>query len=320
MRAVALRLGASDADAEVVARHLVDDELRGVPGMSRIFIVADDVSRDGGPECSPISVVREGPGTALVDGGRHLGYVVAEYATKLAIQKAKDGGVALVAANNHRYSGTLAYYVEMAAREGLVAMAAASGFFGSVAPFGGRAGRLDTNPLAFGFPTTGEPVVWDIATSAISGSEVYKRRATGQPLPEGVAVDGAGRPTVDPDEALRGALLSWGGHRGSGLAISIRLLSLLCAVPPLPDAEGQAAFVVVAIDPGALLDPREYLEHAAAFAESIRTTPPVEGGADVRMPYDRSVEERDRRRREGIRLAPAVRARLEQIGRGATDI
>jgi delta1-piperideine-2-carboxylate reductase len=315
MRAVALRLGASDEDAVIIARHLVDDELRGVPGMSRIFIVADEVARDGVTDCSPISVVRDGPSFALIDGGQHLGYVVAEHATRLAIEKAKSAGIAVVAARNHRYSGTLAYYCELAAREGLVAMATASGFFGSVAPHRGRKGRLDTNPLAFGFPTSGTPVVWDIATSAISGSEVGKRKVTGQPLPEGVAIDADGRPTVDPEEALRGALLSWGGHRGSGLAVSIKLLSLLAGVPALPDPAGEAAFLVVVIDPGMLLDPRDYENRATVFAESVRSTPPVKAGDRVRMPFDRSIEERERRRRDGIPLAAAVRARLEAIAR-----
>jgi delta1-piperideine-2-carboxylate reductase len=319
MREVALQLGASAQDAEIIARHLVDDELRGVVGMSRIFIVADEVERDGVPQTSPMEVIREGESFAMLDGGGHLGFVVAEHAAEIAISKATSSGIAVVGANNHRYSGTLAYYVEMAARRGLLSMAIASGSFMSVAPYAGREGRLDTNPIALGFPTNADPIVCDIATSAISGSEVYRRMATGDPLPEDVALDRAGRPTTDPRAALEGALLSWGGHRGSGLAVAIRLLAILCGVQPFPQRDDYSAFLIIAIDPSMFLLPQDFKDRAEEFARGIRATAPAEGRQAVRMPFDRSLLERERRRIEGISLSPPVYARLDSIRRRAAE-
>jgi LDH2 family malate/lactate/ureidoglycolate dehydrogenase len=313
MREVATAIGARPADAEVIARHLVDDELRGVVGMSRIFILAEDAARDGPQPGADITVTRDGPSFAVVDGGWRPGLVVAEFATSLAIEKARTSGVAVVTANRHRYSGTLAYYVEQAARQDLVAMAVASGTFGSVAPYGARAGRLDTNPIAFGFPTADQPIVWDIATSAISGSEVYKRFTTGEPLPDGVAVDDQGQPTTDPQAALAGALLTWGGHKGSGLAMTIRLLALLCGVAPFPDRGDDYAFLIVTIDPALLLPLDDFRRRAAEFAAGIRATPPAAGAPEVRVPYDRSLRDRERRAREGIVLPAAVYARLQSL-------
>jgi delta1-piperideine-2-carboxylate reductase len=313
MRDVALSLGESAEDAEIIARHLVDDELRGVVGMSRIFIAADDLSRDGPRVIAPMEITNDAPAFAVLDGGGHLGFVVAERATEIAIAKAAANGIAVVGANNHRYSGTLAYYAEMAAGNDLVSLSIASGSFSSVAPYGGREGRLDTNPMAIGFPTNSDPIVWDIATSAISGSEVYRRLATGESLPDGVAIDSSGAPTREPRAALDGAFLSWGGHRGSGMAESIRLLSLLCGLAPFPERGDAFGFLIIAIDPSMLQPLQDFKDKAEEFARGIRATAPASGFDSVRMPFDRSLAERERRRKEGIPLAPAVHARLEKI-------
>lgn len=315
MIGVAASLGISPEDGEIVARHLVDDELRDAVGMSRIFIVADEVARHGPQRSEPITVARESAITAAVDGGGHHGLVVAESATRLAISKAQKSGIAVVCANNHRFSGTLGYYTELVARNGLIGVAVASGSFGSVAPYGAREGRLDTNPIAVGFPTAAEPIVWDIATSAISGSEIYRRLVTGEELPEGVAVDAQGEPTRDPAEALAGAILPWGGHRGSGLAMVIRLLALLSGVAPFPAGNGEFAFLVIVIDPSLFLQPGEFERRADEFAAGIRAAQPAPGFSSVRVPFDRSIRVRAQRRQHGIEIARAVHDRLDSIRR-----
>ena len=315
MAGVAARLGMSPGDCEIVARHLVDDELRGAVGMSRIFIVADEVARHGPQRSEPITVSRESGITAAVDGGGHHGLVVAEYATRLAITKARKSGIAVVCARNHRYSGTLGYYTELVARNGMIGISVASGSFGSVAPYGAREGRLDTNPIAVGFPTMTEPIVWDIATSAISGSEVYRRLVTGEQLPPAVALDSRGEATQDPADALAGAILPWGGHRGSGLAMVIRLLALLSGVAPFPADGGEFAFLVIVVDPSLFLPPGEFERGAAEFAAGIRATPPAPGFCAVRMPSDRSIQVRAQRRRDGIEIDRAVYERLDSIRR-----
>lgn len=315
MAGVAARLGMSPEDAEIVARHLVDDELRGAVGMSRIFIAADEAARHGPQPSEPITVTRESDTTAVVDGGGHHGLVVAEWATRLAMSKARTSGIAVVCANNHRYSGTLGYYTELVARNGLIGISVASGSFGSVAPYGSREGRLDTNPIAVGFPTGDDPIVWDIATSAITGSEVYKRLVTGEELPAGVAIDPRGDPTRDPAEALAGAILPWGGHRGSGLAIVIRLLGLLSGVEPFPAGNGSFAFLMIAIDPSLFLPPGEFERRAEEFAAGIRAAAPAPGFASVKVPFDRSVQARAQRRRHGIELTRTVYERLDSIRR-----
>ncbi|HVW19166.1 MAG TPA: Ldh family oxidoreductase [Solirubrobacteraceae bacterium] len=316
--AAAHRLGLREADAEIVAEHLLDAEMRGAVGLSRLLVLADDMARYGRYRDAEIEVVRETDRSAVVRGGGRVGMVVALEATRIAIAKAKAHGTAVVAADEHMYSGLLAHYAETAAREDLVAIVVAAGGvrrgLPRIAPFGAREGRFTTNPIAVGLPTSGDPVVWDVSTAAVSGGELFERMETGTPLDEGVAVGPDGLPTTDPCAAVAGTVLAWGGHRGSGLMVCIQLLGMLSGLPPLPtDADG-TAFLVVAIDPARLGGLDDFKARAAAFADGIRTSTPVDGVEEVRMPYDRSLRERSRAMREGrVRIPEAVHRRLRAV-------
>jgi LDH2 family malate/lactate/ureidoglycolate dehydrogenase len=309
--AAARGIGFSETDARTIADHLLDAELRGHVGLVRLSPLADYYAASA-PERRPMRVYNDRAGSALVDGGNQPGMVVAELATRLCVEKARTEGFAMVGANNHRYSGLLSYYVERVATEGFVCIATATGY-PRVAPFGGREARLGTNPLAFGFPTSGAPIIVDLATSAISGGELFRRAQTGTSLPPGVAVDDGGRPTVDPAEGLRGALVPWGGHRGSALAIAIQLLGLLCGMEPLPAEHDGWSFLVLAVDPSVFGSRRAFEERATAFAEGIRGSAPADGFSEVRMPFDRSRAERRSRQAEGIVISTALVQRLREL-------
>jgi LDH2 family malate/lactate/ureidoglycolate dehydrogenase len=278
-------------------------------------------------ERRPIEVLRDRPGSALVDGGNQPGMVVAERATRLGIEKAKAGAMATVAANNLRYSGLLAYYVERVALEGLVGIAMATGY-PCVAPYGGRVAVLGTNPVAFGFPAATDPIVVDMATSAISGGELLRRARAGEPLPAGVALDVAGMPTSSAADGLEGVLVPFGGHRGFGLAVAVQLLGVLGDMEPLPTDDGgrwrastatqshwSGSFLIVVLDPSLFGSRCSFEDRAAVFAEAVRATPPAEGFDQVRMPFDRSRAERRSREVEGVVLSAATRDRLAALAR-----
>jgi LDH2 family malate/lactate/ureidoglycolate dehydrogenase len=311
--AAARSIGVTDDDARIIAEHVLDAELRGHVGLSRLIPLAEHYAAFQG-ERRPIQVLHDRPSSALVDGGNQPGMVVAERATRLCIQKAKAVAVAVVAANNHRYSGLLAYYVERVALEGLVAVAVATGY-PRVAPHGGRVALLGTNPLAFGFPTAADPIVVDLATSAISGGELLRRARANEPLPTGTALDVAGRPTLSAAEALEGVLVPWGGHRGFGLAVAVQLLGVLCGMEPSPQGDDGWSFLIIALDPSLFGPRRSFDERAAGLADMIRASPPAEGFDKVRMPFDRSRAERRLREVEGVVLSAAIHARLAELAR-----
>lgn len=136
----------------------------------------------------------------------------------------------VVGANNSRYTGMLSYYAEMIAARGLAAVIA-SNASPWVAPFGGTEGRFGANPFCLGFPSTSKPVIWDIGISEIIHVQAVLAQRQGHQLPHGVAYDSDGQPTTGPARAMAGALTAWGGHKGSGLGVSIQLLGMLAGSP-----------------------------------------------------------------------------------------
>ena len=299
-------LGHDAADAGLIADHLIDCELRGLSygGLARAISIAERIQRVGDRR-RPVRMLRETAVSARIDGGDHIGYVVAHYATRVAIQKAEAAGIAVIGASDTWYTGMLSYYAEMAAAQGLVSVIA-SNASPWVAPYGASTGRLGTNPICFGFPSADGPVIYDIGTSAIMHAEVMQARRLGNNLPEGAAFDSNGQPTRDPAAALTGAFAAWGGHKGSGLGIAVQLLGILAGSPPIPQELAGFGFLIIAMQPDLMGPAESFHEHAAAFANAVRAARPVAGGAPVRMPFDRSRQERQRRLAEDAIAIPDV--------------
>jgi delta1-piperideine-2-carboxylate reductase len=299
-------LGHDAADAELVADHLIDCELRGLRygGLARAISIAERIERTGDRR-RPIRILHETPVSARLDGGDHLGYIVAHRAVTIAIEKTEAAGMAVVGASDTWYTGMLSYYAEMAAARGLVSLIA-SNASPWVAPHGATEGRLGTNPICFGFPGAEAPVILDIGTSAIIHAEVTLARRLGNELPEHVAFDRDGLPTRDPAAALAGAFNAWGGHKGSGLGIVVQLLGILAGSPPVPPELAGFGCIIVAMRPD-LMGPAEiFRRNVSAFANAVRSARPVAGGSPVRMPFDRSLRERQRRIAENMIDIPDV--------------
>lgn len=284
-----LRAAGLDPDeVPVTAAHLLDCELRGLHygGLARLLSVAERLAQRPGPR-DPVRVLREGPSSAAVDGGDRVGYVVGQVATDLAAAKAADSGLAIVGASRTWYTGMLSYYAEQLTRRGLVVLIA-SNATPWVAPYGGVAPRYGTNPMCVGFPSAdGADVVWDIGTSEVMHAEVVLAGRTGRPLAEGVALDRAGAPTVDPAAALDGALLGWGGARGSGLGLVVQMLGMMAGSPGAPGELTDFGMIVAAWQPGLLGDAEAFTGRITEYAQWVRATPGRDG-AQVRMPFDRS--------------------------------
>jgi LDH2 family malate/lactate/ureidoglycolate dehydrogenase len=310
-------IGHDAADARRIADHLIDCELRGIAygGLARAVSIAERIATTGISRRT-IRVVKDTPVSASVDGGDRIGYVVAHRATAVAVDKASVSGIAIVGAFNTWYTGMLSYYAEGAARQGLVSIIA-SNASPWVAPYGSSEGRFGTNPICVGFPSTDEPVIWDIGTAAIMHAEVKLAERLRGELPDRVAFDAAGHPTRDPAAALGGAFAAWGGHKGSGLGIVVQLLGMLAGSPPLPPELEQFGLVIIAVRPDLLTSADEFARNVAAYADSVRSARPVSGGPPVRMPFDRSLADRKRRLADNaVEVPGAVYSRLVHIAAG----
>lgn len=304
LQAVMQGAGHDAADAALVADHLIDCELRGLHqgGMARAISVCERIERRATPP-APMRVEHETPLSARIDGGDQVGYLVARRAMQMAIDKATVGGVGLIAAHNTWYTGMLSYYAEMAVALGLVTMIA-SNATAWVAPHGASEGRFGTNPICFGFPSHEAPVIWDIGTSIIIHADAMLAHRLGRPLAEGVAYDAAGRLTTDPAAALTGALVNWGGAKGSGLGVVVQLLGILAGSTTLPlDLQGFGCLIVT-VDPKLLGAGDDYAARVDEYAAWLRGARPLDPAQPVRLPFERSARERARRLNEGVIEVP----------------
>jgi LDH2 family malate/lactate/ureidoglycolate dehydrogenase len=310
-RALAVRalrkIGYGEADAAIIADHVVDAELCGYEysGLAKILNIPDE--RRFALPATPLRTISETAVSALLDGGNQIGMVASRHATQLAIGKAQASGFAIVGIGNSWMSGRIAYYAEMAARADLFAIFMVSSTR-RVAPPGGTQPVLGTNPIAFACPTGGEPLVLDIGTSAIAGSDVLQRMRLGEPLPAGVAIDADGRPTVDAARARRGALLSFGGYKGFGLGLINQMFGLLAG--SWFDEERENSTLIIAFKPELLGPAADYKQRADALLARIKAIPRQEGASEIRVPSERSQRARAAARRDGIAIDRVVYDKL----------
>ena len=302
-------IGFEAEPARVTTDHLVDAALCGhrYAGLPRILTLNED-PRTREPR-SPVKVVHETEVSALLDGGNQVGYYAVHRATELAIEKARKSRIAVVGLYRSYLSGRNAYYLEMIARSGLIGIHLASAL-PVVLPHGGAQAVFGTNPISFGFPTGGDPFIVDLGTAAMTRSEVILRRRLGLPLPEGIAIDAARRPTTDAAEALEGGIFTFGGHRGSALAFGIQAMCLLAGAARARGKVQDYAFFFVVFDPAILMPAEEFGAELKELIEVVRAVPALDPDEPVRIPSERAFRERERRRKEGI---PVDRAVYEQL-------
>jgi LDH2 family malate/lactate/ureidoglycolate dehydrogenase len=256
-----------------------------------------------------VRVIREDSRSAVLDGGNNPGFLVASRAMHLAIAKAKANGIATVAARNAYFGGINGYYVRMAAREDLIGlMSISSGQ--RVAPAGGIDPLFGTNPIAVAIPTAGEPVILDMSTSATNLGGLQRAARLNEPLLPGIAIGPDGEPTTDAKLALEGAILPFGGHKGSGLAMIVQCLGILGGGAIVPSGIADFGYFMVVIDPSLFMPIEEYKARASELVERVRAVRPRKGADKVRVPGERSLGERKRRLSEGIEIDDALHAEL----------
>jgi LDH2 family malate/lactate/ureidoglycolate dehydrogenase len=293
-------VGFTEEEARLTVDQMVDNALCGYTfaGLSRILAIAEDPKSNQARQ--PITIVRETDGSALIDGGNHVGYVSVSKATDIAIEKAKRNRFAVVGVFNSYYSGRNAYFLERVARADLVGMHTASAK-PRVAPLGGKRAALGTNPIAFGFPSTRGPVVFDMGTASVMWGDVLMHARINEPLPEGIGLDSEGNATRDAREvAGGGGVLPFGGHKGYGLSFSVQALGLLAGSALARGTPQDYGFLLVVFDPGLTIPLDEFKQQVTDLVDVVKATPKAAGVKEIVVPSERAYREREVRRREGI--------------------
>jgi LDH2 family malate/lactate/ureidoglycolate dehydrogenase len=268
----------------------------------------------------PVTAVRETASTAMLDGGNNSGMIAAYRASEATIQRATASGLAIVCLANCWMTGRSAYYCEMIARAGLVVIHTVASPE-AVAPFGGTRPALGTNPIAFGFPTDGDPLVIDMGTSAFMGTDLQFRVRIGTPIPQGVALGPDGQPTTDARAARQGALLPFGGpeggYKGFGLALAMDALGALAAGTRSADDIG--GYMFIAFKPDLFMSPEDYRHEVTKRIETIKSTPRQSGVEEIRIPGERAYQTRTRLLREGIEIDRKIHNALGRLAEGNLD-
>jgi LDH2 family malate/lactate/ureidoglycolate dehydrogenase/isocitrate/isopropylmalate dehydrogenase len=337
---VLVAVGVRPRHAEDAARVLAYADLSGIDshGTSRLpaYVAAIGngvIHVDGEP-----SVQGDGGAVALVDGHNLLGHPVSTLALHEAVERARRFGVGWVNVRRSSHHGASGAYVLDAAKLGFVGLAATN--TGSiVAPTGAMRPFLGTNPLALGMPVAGEePMVFDMATSAVAGGKFEIALRLGKAVPRGWGLDAHGGHTTDPTAVYpgKGALLPLGSdrdrssHKGYGLGLLVELLTAVLAGGSTGPDVGNLTFrsgarppdtshLIAVIDPARLGDPARMQAETRRLLDELRELEPVDPDLPVRTPGQRSAAERARRLAEGIPLdAETYKALLalgEQVGR-----
>jgi LDH2 family malate/lactate/ureidoglycolate dehydrogenase len=227
-RRVFQRVALPEADAAHVAELMVEADLSGAEGHG-IFRLPQYVRRiqAGGVNVSPhITARRTAAATALVDGDNGMGHLVMSRAAQLAIEIARESGVAWVGVRMSNHAGPAALYATMPLAHDLVGVYTAVANANHMPPWGGRESVLGTNPIAIAVPTRDEPpFVLDMATTVVSYGTIKKHVQRRLPLEPGWMVTAEGEAVLDPRRVAEGFLLPIGGYKGSGLAIGLGLLA-----------------------------------------------------------------------------------------------
>jgi LDH2 family malate/lactate/ureidoglycolate dehydrogenase len=316
------KLGVSAADAASAADVLTLTDLRGVEthGVSNMLRAYVRDYRAGKLSPAPgMKVVRETPGTAVIDAERRLGIIVGGQAMQLAIDKARRVGVGVVTVFNSGHFGAIGHFAMQAAQADMIGVCF-TGASVSVVPTFASKPMLGTNPIAIAAPARTEaPMLFDAATSAIAGNKIRLAIRVGSPLLPGWVTDRDGtpimeeKPVFDRDQyynAPLGGTREQGSHKGYGLALMAEVLStvLAGALPTLlaPGSGSKTHFAAYAIE--AFTDVEQFKDTMDRLLGALRTAPPAPGHERVLYPGLSEAEELAHRRAHGIPLHREVLA------------
>jgi uncharacterized oxidoreductase len=314
-------MGAPPRDAAWIAALLVRANLRGHDshGVIRIPQYWQAVKKGDVDPKSPVTVRLDTPTLVRLDGGGGFGQVVARRGMEMAIAKARAGGLSAAAMSHTSHVGRLADYAELAAEAGLVGMVWANCVHGlNVAPWGGAARRLGTNPHAVGIPgAAGPAMVLDFATSVVAEGKLRVKRNRKQQAPPGWFVDAQGRPATDPEVFYGdppGALLTAGDHKGYGLSLAVEILGgILSGTGPAGPPPGVFAngTLMICLDVARFLPLPEFHRQVASLFGWVKSAPLAQGGSEILIPGEPEARLEAERRREGIPIEDQTWSQIE---------
>ena len=313
MQAVVQGFGSSEAEVQAVATNLIDANLTGHDshGIGMLPRYAEAFLQGGLRANAHISTLLDSGSMLRLDGNAGFGQVIGAEAMALGIARAQASGSCIVALGNSHHLGRIGAWAEQAAAAGLVSLHFVNVISRAiVAPHGGADARFGTNPFCAGLPLAGrDPVILDFATSMIAQGKTRVALNKGELAPPDCLIDDQGRPTREPRYSVIppfGALLTFGAHKGFGMALMCELLggALAAGMTQRDDASAQRRVLngmfSVLVDPAMLADRSAFEAEALAFLDWVKASPAREGFGPVAVAGEPERASRARRLVEGV--------------------
>jgi len=257
-----------------------------------------------------------------------VGHVLTRLAQNEAVKRAKAHGMGAVAVRNSNHFGTCMYYTMSGARDGCVMLLTSNGG-PAMAPWGGRKKIVGTNPWSVATPAGRHaPFAVDMACTGVARGKIYLARQRREPIPLGWAINAAGEPTTDPQEAIDGIILPMAGHKGYAIAAMVDVLSgvltgsgfLSKVFSPYKTADkSNCGHLMVALNIEAFMPLAEFNERMEAWVAEVKSVPLAKGYDEVFYPGEMEANNDLKNRRDGLALPADTIADLERIA-GETGI
>lgn len=316
----------SPDNAAVMAELMAEADIGGQDGHG-VFRLPQYITRirAGGMSVDPdIKVISERTATALLDGGNGPGHLVMSRAADMAVEKARNCGVAWVGARYSNHAGPAFLYARMPVARDMIGLYVAVGSANHMPPWGGTDLLLSTNPISVAIPSNTRPdVVLDMATTVAAYGKVKTAADRGEVMPEGWMIDKQGQPLTDPARAGEGLLLPIGGPKGYGLSLIFGLLAGTLNGAAFgkdvvdfnadPKATTNTGHFIVALDIAAFADPEHFKTQIDGIWEEMKSSDHLPGINEIRLPGERLAATNAERRAQGVPIPDALHARLDNL-------
>jgi len=332
-------MGISEEDAKIISDVIITSDLWGVRshGIAHLKMYHERIKKGLQLPKTNITVVKDTPTTAVLDGGNGMGMVIGHHAMKMAIDKARQYGLGAVAVRNSSHYGVAGYYPLMAAKKGLVGLSVTNAH-PSIAPTFGVKPMLGTNPIAVAAPTDEPfPYMYDAATAVVPRGKIEVHARANKPLPEGWVINQDGISATDSSNMIKEmdlgnvALLPvgglgdmFGGHKGYGLATMVEIFSAAFQDGTYlwgltdTDADGKPQFLRIghfflAIDVEHFIPLESFKKICGKMMRELRNAPVAPGQSRIYTAGEKEHYNTQRVNSEGVEIPPGVQKALQSL-------
>ena len=317
-------IGETSENIAITADAMVRADMRGISTHGS-YLIVKIIERYKAKMLSVptiVTKVNNKESATVFDGGNGLGQVAAYKAINESIDNAKKYGSSLTLVRNTNNVGFLGYYTEIATQKNMIGIMGANAA-AAIAPWGGKQACFGTNPLSIAIPRKNTyPLLLDMSSSVVARGKIRKAAREGKSIPDNWAIDCSGKPTTDPNEALKGTLMPIGGPKGSGLALMIDIIAGILSgsnfgigiksFHSLDGATG-AGFFCQAIDIGAFCDLDYFFESIENYCEYIKNSEKAEGISEIYLPGEIEKETENESTVNGIELDSSLINNLNSL-------